>query len=133
MGVAFRIFVAFCVPLIASMLGMFGKRLTDDTWRRSHLYLAGELCLSGFSVATINLFDLLYATVVNKKLAASNFAVAVLGIVVFIYVLTLHRDYVRPTNNGGERKKEIQMLAGFGNFLGFAILFAAVLSMPSLT
>ena len=65
-----------------------------------------------------------------KTLGFANFLVAFFGLVLFMYVLTMHEEYKNESNVGDARLREIKMLAVASNMLGFIVLLMGVVLTP---
>ncbi len=122
------------VPLVLALVGIIGRKLArkgDPPWKRSDFYLGVEFTLVGISAALINLLDTLLKPgrglqTANGKLLAGNVLTLFIGMVLFLFVLSLHQDYEDEKNAGEERKRELKFLAGISNAIGFAVLLAGV-------
>jgi len=134
-SIQYRFLVGFGVPILLSVAGILGKKLTrgrsKPSWKRTDFYLGVELTLAGVSAGIVNMFDLLMKPgrvfqPSDGRLVLLNFVVSFLGIFLFMYVITLHQDYENEANTAEERKKELHMLAGLANVLGGMVLLAGV-------
>ena len=117
---------------------MLAKRLSRGAgpgWRRSDFYIGAEFALAGVAASLVNIFELF----VNperpwkdayKHLGFGNFAVAFLGLVLFMYILTMHQENEKESNEGAARTHELWMLAGASNMLGFLVLLMGVVLTP---
>lgn len=120
------------VPLLLALLGVIGKKLVRQTrgWKARDFYLGVELTLAAVSSALLNIFDLLNPDrkgTDNHRVLLSNFVVTVLGMLLFMFVLSLHRDW---ESNNQHPKKEAFWLLGVSNAIGFGLLVAGIILIP---
>lgn len=131
----YRVTVGVGVPIVLAIVGILGKKLARGRgWRRADFYLGVEFTLAGVSTALASIFDLLLKPgrnpdVIDGKLLLLNFLVAFLGMVFFMLVISFHQDYEDQNNTGEARKKELQMLAGASNMIGFIMMLTGVALM----
>ena len=131
----YRISVGGGVPIVLAIVGILGKKLARGKgWRRADFYFGVEFTLAGVAAALASIFDLLLkpgrnAQTIDNKLLLLNFIVAFIGMVLFMFVISLHQDYENVSNTGEDRKKELKMLAGASNVLGFIMMLIGVLLM----
>jgi len=134
----YRALVGFGVPIVLAMVGIFGKRLPRGLgpgWKRTDFYLGVEFTLAGIGAALVNTAELYFKP--NsvwkdsyKGLSIGNFTVAFFGLMLFMYVLTMHQEYENEHNTGSDRLRELRMLAGASNVIGFLVLLTGVALMP---
>lgn len=123
------------VPIVLAIVGILGKKLARGKgWRRADFYLGVEFTLAGVSAALASIFDLLLKPgrvpqTSDNRLLLLNFLVAFLGMVFFMFVISLHQDYESPNSTGEARRKELKMLAGVSNMIGFIMMLVGVLLM----
>ena len=137
-GFEYRLLVGFGIPIVLAIVGIFGKRLPRGIgpgWKRADFYLGVEFTLAGIGAALINISDLYFKPGsvwkdTYKGLSIGNFTVAFFGLMLFMYVLTLHQEYENERNVGTDRSREIKMLAGASNVIGFLVLLSGVALMP---
>jgi hypothetical protein len=136
----FRLASGCGVPLLLAVLGIIGKKLTrgkgTPSWKRTDFYLGVEFTLAGVSAALINLLDLLLKPgtqiqVSDGRIILGNILTLVFGMMLFMFVLSLHQDYENESNAGALRKRELKVLAGVSNTIGFAVLLAGVVLIPN--
>lgn len=131
----YRVTVGAGVPIVLAVVGILGKKLARGKgWRRADFYLGVEFTLAGVAAALASVFDLLLKPgrkpqAIDNELLLLNFLVAFIGMVLFVFVISLHQDYEDVNNTGDARKKEIKMLAGASNMLGFIMMLIGVLLM----
>jgi hypothetical protein len=131
----YRVTVGAGVPIVLAIVGILGKKLARGKgWRRADFYLGVEFTLAGVAAALASVFDLLLKPgrklqAIDNELLLLNFLVAFIGMVLFMFVISLHQDYEDVNNTGDARKKEIEMLAGASNMLGFIMMLIGVLLM----
>ncbi len=116
------------MPLLLVLLGVIGKKLVRQTrgWKARDFYLGVELTLAAVSSALLNIFDSLNPDrkeADNHRVLLSNFVVTVLGMLLFMFVLSLHRDW---ESNSQHPKKEAFWLLGVSNMIGFGLLVAGI-------
>src|SRR6266849_9766663 len=117
------------LPLLLAAFGIFGKKLARGVqggWKRSDFYLGVEFTLAAVSAALINILDaLLKPSSVTKALERGmllgNVGVAIGGLFLFMFVLTMHQDYENEKNIDAARKRELKALAGVCNVIGFGM------------
>jgi hypothetical protein len=119
---------------------MLAKRLPrggglGPGWKRSDLYFGAEFTLAGVAAALVNVCELFLNPErpwkdSYKTLGFANFLVAFFGLVLFMYVLTMHEEYKNESNVGDARLREIKMLAVASNMLGFIVLLMGVVLTP---
>jgi hypothetical protein len=128
------------VPVLLAILGVLGKKLARGKgWKRQDFYLGPEFTLAAVSAALLNIFDLLNpsrATPGNPGILLSNVIVAFLGVVLFMFVVSLHQDWesngdvIANGNPGKSVKRELFWLLGICNMIGFGLLLAGIIAMP---
>lgn len=135
-SIQYRLGVGIGVPIVLLIIGIMGKRLArgpSSSWLRADFYLGVELTLAGVSSSLLNVFDFLKPGRVSHPSDAVvmlvNVTAIVFGILFFLFVLTLHQTYALG-NPPRSRTKELLMLAGLSNVLGFSVLVASVIAMP---
>ena len=133
----FRYVTGVGVPLVLMLIGVLGKKLSRRSrgWIRNDFYLGGELTLAAISSALLNIFDLLkpgQTTMPNSIALLSNFLIAFVGFGLFLFVLSMHQDYESNEVGGANpsRRKQLFVLAGVCNVIGFGLLLAGIILIP---
>ena len=136
-SIQYRVGVGIGVPLVLLIIGILGKRLArgpSSSWLRADFYFGVELTLAGISSCLLNIFEFLKPgrtpNSTDTVVMLVNVIAIVLGVLFFLFVLTLHQAYAL-SNPPKSRTKELLMLAGLGNVLGFCVLVASVIAMPA--
>jgi hypothetical protein len=104
----YRLSVGFGVPLLLAAIGILGKKISRGAgggWLRSDFYLGREFTLAGVATGLSTAFDHYHR---SSPLELEDLLIPFLGLVSFIFVLSLHLQYEDPTNTGVARKTEIQ-------------------------
>jgi hypothetical protein len=139
-GFEYRLVSGAGVPLVLAVLGILGKKLArgkgNPSWRRSDFYLGVEFTLAGVAAALINLLEILLKPGRNLApgdgtLLMLNFGTLFFGMLLFMFVLSFHQDYEDEKHMDIARKKELKMLGGVCNAIGFAVLLMGVASTAS--
>ena len=136
-GFEYRCASGIGLPMFLAMLGVFGKKLARGAgggWRRSDFYLGVEFTLAAVSAALINILEALIKPsavlkTLDRGMLFGNIMVAIGGLGLFMFVLTMHQDYENENNIGPARKKELKALAGICNIIGFGMLVAGIALM----
>ena len=120
------------VPILLSLLGIFGKKLVRGKgWKRSDFYLGVEFTLAALSAALVNIFDLLRPNRVRTEgdntILLANFIVALFSLLMFMFVLSLHQDW---ESSDATRGKQLLWLAGISNAIGFGLLLMVIILIP---
>jgi hypothetical protein len=136
-GFEYRLVSGAGVPLVLAVLGILGKKLArgkgNPSWKRSDFYLGVEFTLAGVAAALINLLEMLLKPGRNLgagdvKFLALNLGTLFFGMLLFMLVLSFHQDYEDERNADAARKKELKILGGVCNAVGFAVLLMGVAS-----
>lgn len=134
-SIQYRLTVGAGVPIVLALVGVLGKKLARGRgWRRADFYLGVEFTLAGVSTALANIFDVLLKPgrepqTVDNKLLLLNFLTSFVGMILFMFVISFHQDYEDVNHRGDARRKELQMLAGASNVIGFLMMLAGVALM----
>lgn len=136
-GFAYRFVSGVGLPLLLAAFGIFGKKLARGVsggWKRSDFYLGVEFTLAAVSAALINILDALLkpgtdTMPLEKGMLLGNIGVAIGGLFLFMFVLTMHQDYENDKNADDARKRELKALAGVCNVIGFGMLVAGIALM----
>jgi hypothetical protein len=128
----YRYSVGLGVPLTTLGMGIVGKKTARGPgWLIADFYVGTELTLAGVSGALVNIFDLLrperFVGMLARKLMAANIGIAIIGLLLFYVVLSLHQDY-GPNANNSTRKQHIWLLL-ISNVVGLGTLIGALLLM----
>jgi len=151
-----RLTIGVCLPFCLAFVGILGKRLSRGAagkWMAEDSYFGKELLMAGISASILNMLDYAFrlhgtvtsVTASNQLAGASlypngpifpydtgilffNFVVAFIGMLLFMFVLTLHQDYENNPNKS--RNMQLFMLGGVANMIGFGVLLAGVAAMP---
>lgn len=122
---------ALVVPLLFIACGAFAKKLARGSgWQRSDFFLGVELCLAAMAVALIYGLELAKlpvnqpdtATSVTQK-AASTAAYLALCFFILLWILTIHQDWVKRTQNP---RMQFVLLVIVTNLVGAGLLAAFV-------
>jgi hypothetical protein len=131
----YRLVVGACVPVILAIMGILGKKIVRGRgWRRSDFYLGIELTLAGVAAALTSLFEMLLKpapspTLLNPNVLLGEIILLFVGMFCFMSVISLHQDFEDRNNTGWARKREIQILAGVANTVGFMVLLVGGILM----
>jgi hypothetical protein len=125
------------LPALLAAFGIFGKKLArgvQGSWKRSDFYLGVEFTLAAVSAALINILDALIkpsseTKALERGMLLGNIGVSILGLFLFMFVLTMHQDYENEKNVDAARNKELKALAGVCNVIGFGMLVAGIALM----
>ena len=141
-GLEYRIASGAGVPILLAIIGILGKKLTRGpaeegtaSWKRSDFYLGVEFCLAGVAAALINLLDLLAKPgrnlqALDGKFLALNILTVIFGMILFMFVLSMHQDYEDESHQEAKRIRELKICGFVCNTMGFAVLSMAVASIP---
>jgi hypothetical protein len=137
-GSEYRFVVGVGTPLVLTILGVLTKRIRRGMgpgWRRSDFYLGSEFTLAGVAAALVNIAEIFLNPErpwkdSYKSLGFSNFGVGFFGLILFLFVISLHEELEHESNVGDARSHEIMMLAVVANVLGFIALVIGVILTP---
>jgi hypothetical protein len=125
----YRLSVGVGVPLLLAAFGSLAKKLArgHGDWKRSDFYLGVEFSLAGVSTAMVSIAALLLNPAKpfmdsETNILIGNILAMVLGLFIFMYVISLHQQY----ENVPPRVTELKMLAGLANMLGGFVLLGSV-------
>jgi hypothetical protein len=129
----YRIAVGGGVPLLLAIIGVIGKKLARRTmgWKRTDFYLGVEFTLAGISATVSNLLSVFLKPgrdfgKLDFNMLGVNVLALVLGMLLFLFVLTLHQDHEDETHVDRKRIRELKILMGVSNLIGFVVLLGAV-------
>lgn len=131
----YRVGVGIIVPVAIVIIGVLGKKVSRGVgggWIRDDFYAGGELTLAGVTGSIVNLLEFLktdHATfgALEKKLLGGNVLITLMGFIVYYFILSLRLDY--HPESAKSKEKQLVVMAGISNLLGFGVLFAALLMM----
>lgn len=133
----YRIVIGLTVPLVLSFIGILGKKLSRRTggWRRSDFYLGREFSLAGVATAVTSILVILlkpdrtFQGRADLLTLGENFAVVLVGFLLFMLIVSMSQDYEYESNEGAQRSKELKLIGLASNAIGIALLVASVALM----
>lgn len=131
----YRIGVGVVVPVAIVLIGAVGKKVGRGYgagWDREDVYAGTELTLAGLSGILVNLFEFLKPERVTfgpleKKLLGGNLFMLMLAFLAYLFTLAFKQDF--GPQSGKSRAKQLFVMAGISNIVGFFVLFAALVLM----
>jgi|SRR5947209_174000 len=128
----YRYITGVGVPALLALLGVVGKKLARQGrgWKARDFYLGVEFTLAAVSAALVNIFDLLNpsrSAPGSRAALLANVTVAFVGMLLFMFVLSLHRDW---ESNERHSAKELFWLLGVANAIGLVLLVIGIISIP---
>jgi hypothetical protein len=131
---SYRLTVGVTVPLAIVLIGALGKKISrgGGGWEREDVYAGTDLTLAGMTGILVNLAEYLKAertTIgsLDKKLLGGNLSMLLIGFIAYQFTLSFKQDYGPKSNRAGW--KQLCVMAGVSNLLGFLTLFAALVLM----
>lgn len=136
----YKYLASLCVPIFVCGLTVLAKKIArariEPGWKRQDLYLGIDQTIAAFAVATVNVLDFLdpirLANSIDPKTWKALLANGgtLLGCIIFLFlVLSFHLEH--ESNNDSPSGKEIFWVGAVSNAIGFGLLFATVLLLPT--